>query len=103
MKIVELKAYPTSFPLPPEGRVTLGIGRAVKRDAVVVKVTTEDGIVGWGESHHGRAPGAVAHLVNTTLRQLVLGLDAADVSACGRASTRCSSAATVWEPPRPSP
>jgi D-galactarolactone cycloisomerase len=79
MKIVELKAYPTSFPLPPEGRVTLGIGRAVKRDAVVVKVTTEDGIVGWGESHHGRAPGAVAHLVNTTLRQLVLGLDAADV------------------------
>jgi len=79
MKIIELKAYPTSFPVPPEDRVTLGIGRAVKRDAVVVKVTTDDGIVGWGESHHGRAPGAVAHLVNTTLRQLVLGMDAADV------------------------
>jgi D-galactarolactone cycloisomerase len=79
MKIVELKAYPTSFPLPPDGGVTLGIGRAVKRDAVVVKVTTDDGVVGWGESHHGRAPGAVAHLVNTTLRQLVLGMDAADV------------------------
>jgi len=79
MKITELKAYPTSFPVPPEGSVTLGIGRAVKRDAVVVKVTTDDGVVGWGESHHGRAPGAVAHLVNTTLRQLVLGMDAADV------------------------
>jgi len=79
MKIIELKAYPTSFPVPPEGSVTLGIGRAVKRDAVVVKVTTDDGVVGWGESHHGRAPGAVAHLVNTTLRQLVLGMDAADV------------------------
>jgi L-alanine-DL-glutamate epimerase-like enolase superfamily enzyme len=79
MKIIELKAYPTSFPVPPEDRVTLGIGRAVKRDAVVVKVTTDDGVVGWGESHHGRAPGAVAHLVNTTLRQLVLGMDAADV------------------------
>jgi L-alanine-DL-glutamate epimerase-like enolase superfamily enzyme len=79
MKIVELKAYPTSFPLPPDGGVTLGIGRAVKRDAVVVKVTTDGGVVGWGESHHGRAPGAVAHLVNTTLRQLVLGMDAADV------------------------
>jgi len=59
--------------------VTLGIGRAVKRDAVVVKVTTDDGLVGYGEAHHGRAPGAVAHLVNTTLRQLVQGLDAADV------------------------
>ena len=79
MKIIELKAYPTSFPVPPEDSVTLGIGRAVKRDAVVVKVTTDDGVVGWGESHHGRAPGAVAHLVNTTLRQLVLGMDAADV------------------------
>src|SRR5436309_8129154 len=79
MKIIELKAYPTSLPVPPKASVTPGIGRAVKRDAVVVKVTTDDGVVGYGESHHGRAPGAVAHLVNTTLRQLVLGMDAADV------------------------
>jgi len=79
MKIVELRASPTSFPLPPDASVTLGIGRAVKRDAVVVKVTTDDGLVGWGEAHHGRAPGAVAHLINTTLRQLVLGMEAADV------------------------
>jgi len=79
MKIVDVQAYPTSFPIPSEARVTLGIGRAVKRDAVVVKVATDDGLVGYGESHHGRSPGAVAHHVNTTLRQLVLGLDAADV------------------------
>lgn len=79
MKIVDVRAYPISFPLPPEARVTLGIGQAVKRDAVVVKVTTDEGLVGYGESHHGRAPGAVAHLVNTTLRDLVLGMDAADV------------------------
>jgi len=59
MKIAELRAYPTSFPLPPDASVALGIGRAVKRDAVVVKVTTDDGLVGWGEAHHGRAPGAV--------------------------------------------
>jgi len=79
MHIVDLKAYPTSFPVPPTESVTLGIGRTVKRDAVVVKVTTDEGLTGYGESHHGRAPGAVAHLVNTTLRQLVLGMDAADV------------------------
>ena len=79
MKIADVRAYPTSFPVPPEASVVLGIGRTVKRDAVVVRVTTDGGLVGWGESHHGRAPGAVAHLVNTTLRQLVLGLDAADV------------------------
>jgi D-galactarolactone cycloisomerase len=79
MRIADVTARPTSFPVPPSQSVTLGIGRAVKRDAVVVKVTTDDGLVGYGEAHHGRAPGAVAHLVNTTLRQLVQGLDAADV------------------------
>ena len=77
MKIVDIQAYPTSFPVP-AGGPRLGIGRAVKRDAVVVKVTTEDGLVGWGESHHGRAHTAVAKLIETTLKQLVLGMDAAD-------------------------
>ena len=48
MKIAEIKAYPSSFPLPKEGGVRLGIGRAVKRDCVMVmvKVMTEDGITG---------------------------------------------------------
>ena len=79
MKIVDIKAYATSFPLPQDLDVRLGIGRMVKRDTVIVKVVTESGLVGWGESHHGRAPGTVAHLVGTTLRQLILGMDASDV------------------------
>ncbi|MFC3127283.1 mandelate racemase/muconate lactonizing enzyme family protein [Pseudoroseomonas globiformis] len=78
MKIAEIEAFPTSFPVPEGARVALGVGRAVKRDAVVVKVTTDDGLVGWGESHHGRAHTAVAALLRTTLRSLVLGMDAAD-------------------------
>jgi L-alanine-DL-glutamate epimerase-like enolase superfamily enzyme len=78
-RIVDVRAFPTSFPVDPSNSVTLGVGRAVKRDAVVVKVVTEDGIVGWGEAHHGRAPGSVAHLVNNTLKQLVVGQDAHDV------------------------
>jgi D-galactarolactone cycloisomerase len=79
MKIVEIKAYPTSFPLP-QGGPRLGIGQAVKRDCVMVKVVTEDGITGWGESHHGRAHTAIAALIQTTLRQLVLGMDATDTT-----------------------
>jgi len=80
MTIVAIKAYPTSFPVPRDGGVRLGIGQAVKRDAVMVKVTTEDGIVGWGESHHGRAHTAIAKLIETTLSQLILGMDAADTT-----------------------
>jgi D-galactarolactone cycloisomerase len=80
MRIAEVTAFPVSIPVPEEERVTLGIGRMVKRDTVVVKVATSDGLVGWGESHHGRAHLAIAALVNTTLRQLVRGMDAADVN-----------------------
>jgi L-alanine-DL-glutamate epimerase-like enolase superfamily enzyme len=77
LRISNVEGIATSFPVK-EG-VTLGIGRAVKRDAILVRVATECGLVGWGESHHGRAPGAIAQLINTTLRQLVVGMDASDV------------------------
>lgn len=78
-RIRDIKAYAVSFPIAPENSVQLGMGRAVKKDAVVVKVTTDSGLVGWGESHHGKAHTAVAQLVNTTLRQLAVGMDATDV------------------------
>src|SRR3954449_1237051 len=79
LRIKDVKAFATSYPIPPGESVQLGVGRAVKRDAVVVKVTTEGGLVGYGESHHGRAHTSIAQLVNTTLRTLVLGMSAADV------------------------
>ena len=79
LKIVDIRAFATSFPLPPGGNVRLGIGRAVKKDAVLVKVTTAGGLVGWGESHHARAPSTIAKLVETTLKMLVVGEDAANV------------------------
>lgn len=80
MKIVQIQAYPVSFPVPADKSVTLGIGRSVKRDAVLIRVETDQGLVGWGESHHGRCPGAIARLIDTTLRELVVGMDALDVS-----------------------
>jgi L-alanine-DL-glutamate epimerase-like enolase superfamily enzyme len=80
MKIKSLKAYPVSYRVPEGQNVTLGIGRAVKRDAVLVKVITDNGLVGWGEAHHGRCPGAIAKLIDTTMNELVLGMDATDVA-----------------------
>ena len=81
MRITDVQAYATSFPIPPGSRVALGIGTAVKRDAVLVKVSTDEGIAGWGEAHHGRAHTAVARLIETTLKQLVLGVDPGEVVA----------------------
>src|SRR3954470_23844880 len=79
LHITDVQAFPTSFPIPEANRVALGIGTAVKRDAVVVKVTTAGGLVGWGEAHHGRAHTAVAKLIDTTLKQLVLNSEADNV------------------------
>jgi len=79
MKIVGVTAYPVSFPIPPQNRVALGIGTAVKRDAVVVKITTDEGVTGWGEAHHGRAHTTVAKLIETTLQQLIMGMEVHNV------------------------
>jgi L-alanine-DL-glutamate epimerase-like enolase superfamily enzyme len=79
LRITEVRAFPVSFAIPPADRVSLGIGTAVKRDAVVVKITSDEGLVGWGEAHHGRAHTAVAKLIESTLRQLVLNLEVHDV------------------------
>ena len=78
MQITDITAHPISFPIPESLGVTLGIGRAIKRDAVLVKVETSEGITGWGEAHAGRAPGAVAQLANSTLKALVVGMSAYD-------------------------
>lgn len=79
MRITDIRSFPISFPVPADKSVTLSIGRTVKRDAVIVRVQTDEGLVGWGEAHHGRCPGAVSKVVDTTLRELALGWDAMDV------------------------
>ena len=78
MRIADVRAYPLSYPIAPQNRVALGIGTAVKRDAVLVRIRTDEGLVGWGEAHHGRAHTAVAKLIETTLSQLIVGMEADD-------------------------
>jgi L-alanine-DL-glutamate epimerase-like enolase superfamily enzyme len=79
MRIISVRAIPVSYRVPQGQNVRLGIGRAVKRDAVLVKIETDEGITGWGEAHHGRCPGAIAKLIDTTISELVTGMDAMDV------------------------
>jgi D-galactarolactone cycloisomerase len=41
MLIEDIRAIPISFPVPPAQSVRLGIGRSIKRDAVLVRVMTD--------------------------------------------------------------
>jgi D-galactarolactone cycloisomerase len=75
LAITRVEALACSVPL--RQPVSQGLGQAVKRDTVIVKVTTADGLTGFGESYNARAPLAVAATVSTTLADLCTGMSAA--------------------------
>lgn len=79
MKITNITAIPLSYRLPEGKTVTMGVGSTLKRDTIIVRVETSDGIVGYGESHPGRSPGAIVSLIKNTLAPLLVGMQASDV------------------------
>ncbi len=78
MKITRITAIPLSYRLPEGKTVTMGIGSTLKRDAIIIRVETSEGITGYGEAHPGRSPGAIVSLVHNTLQPLLLGMQATD-------------------------
>ncbi len=76
LTITKIEGFACSVPLAKP--VRLGLGLAMKREAVVVKVTTAGGLVGYGEAHHCRAAAAMEALVNHTLAPLVEGMEASE-------------------------
>ena len=79
MKITAITATPISFRLPEGKTVTMGVGSTTKRDAIIVRVDTDEGLTGWGEAHPGRSPGAVTSLIRSTLAPMLVGMEATDV------------------------
>jgi L-alanine-DL-glutamate epimerase-like enolase superfamily enzyme len=49
--------------------------------SIVVRVTTEDGTVGWGETYGICAPRATCEIINDLLAPVTIGADPADVEA----------------------
>lgn len=78
MKITAITAIPLSFRLPEGKTVTMGIGSTSKRDTIIVRVETSEGITGYGEAHPGRSPGAVVSLIQNTLAPMLIGMKATD-------------------------
>ena len=78
MKITRITAIPLSYRLPQGKTVTMGIGSTLKRDAIIVRVETSEGITGYGEAHPGRSPGAIVSLIHNTLQPLLVGMKATD-------------------------
>ncbi len=72
--IRSVQAIPLSCPTP--GGATFAVGRSAKRDMVLVRIETTDGVVGWGEAHHAQTPSTIAAFINDALGPLIMGMDA---------------------------
>ena len=73
MKITEVRAIPLAIPvrpLAPDSSWRAGIGKQI-----LVRVTTDEGIVGWGECFAYGAPLAVCNVVDDALAPLLIGQD----------------------------
>ena len=82
VKIASIEASAHSRPF--EGDVLRNaLGANVKRDFVLVKVTADDGTVGYGESHHGQNLTAMAEIIQGGIGTLVTGSDPFDTEGIG--------------------
>ena len=81
MQIRSIEAIPLSFRLPEGKTVRLGVGATTKRDAIIVKVVSDDGVIGYGEAHPGRSPGAIVSLIHNTLAPMLTGLSVHDTNS----------------------
>jgi D-galactarolactone cycloisomerase len=91
VKIAEVRAVPLAIPLresSPPSPWTAGAGKQV-----LVRVTTDAGVVGWGEAFAYGATSAVCAVVDEALAPLVVGQDATRIDALADAMHR---ALMIW-------
>lgn len=51
----------------------MGLGTAYKRDELIVRIRTDEGVEGLGSSYHAHTPNAVKSLIESKLAPLVIG------------------------------
>jgi D-galactarolactone cycloisomerase len=78
-KIKRIQAFALSCPTP--GGAVFAVGRSAKRDMVLVRIETVDGIVGYGEAHHAQTPSTIAAFINDALGPSLIGMDAHETEA----------------------
>lgn len=82
MKITDIEAIPVAIPYSHDGPLT-GFGGSVwpKLTYLLVKVSTDDGLVGWGEAFGYNAIPATRAALEQIVKPLAVGKDADDLAA----------------------
>jgi len=79
VKITEIRAIPLAVPLRVVGPPSPWAAGAGKQ--ILVRVTTDDGLVGWGEAFAYGATEAVCHVVDAALAPMLLGQDPTQIES----------------------
>ena len=86
MKITRIESFPVRIPLKPIRRMRSSLGQHIVSDYVVVKVTTDEGIVGVGEATvmprwSGETVWSCKTLIDGLLGPLLIDADPTDIEA----------------------
>ena len=79
MKITEIRAIPLAVPLQVAGPPSPWAPGAGKQ--ILVRATTDEGLIGWGECFAYGATDAVCHVVDAALAPIVLGQDPTQIES----------------------
>lgn len=91
MKITDVRAVPLAIPLAAMSPASPWSAGTAKQ--VLVRVTTDDGLVGWGECFAYGAPLAIVNVVDEALGPLLIGEDPSAIEALTR---RMHQALMIW-------
>jgi L-alanine-DL-glutamate epimerase-like enolase superfamily enzyme len=85
MRIKDVRACWVRIPIEPARQHVSDFGRLTTFDAAILRVETDDGLVGWGEGKNAAGSagsyGALVHLLNHEFGPRLVGRDPADIAA----------------------
>jgi L-alanine-DL-glutamate epimerase-like enolase superfamily enzyme len=79
MKITEIRAIPLAVPLQVSGPPSSWAGGAGKQ--ILVRATTDEGLIGWGEAFAYGATEAVCHVVDDALAPIIQNQDPTQIES----------------------
>jgi len=80
MKITDIEAKVVSTPLiPPVKPYGSAAGETTKAESVIIRISTDDGIEGWGETHTDFAPSAVENETCEDMKRVLAGQNPFDI------------------------
>ncbi|NNH33410.1 mandelate racemase/muconate lactonizing enzyme family protein, partial [Rhizobium sp. SEMIA 4085] len=85
MRIKSVEAWWVKIPIEASRQHLSDFGRLTSFDAAIVRIETNDGIVGWGEGKNAAGSagtyGTLVHMLNHEVGPKLIGRDPADISA----------------------